>query len=61
MSASVQKIENEEQYEAAVAKIEELWESPEGTPERVALTTLIDLVHEYEGMAADLLTAEERN
>ena len=48
MSAEVQKITNEEQYEAAVAKIEELWESPEGTPEHQALLSLMDLVHEYE-------------
>lgn len=48
MSATVMKITTEAQYEAAVAKIEELWESPEGTPESEAKQQLLDLVHEYE-------------
>lgn len=59
MSTQVQKITSEEQYEAAVAKIEELWESPEGTPEHQALLSLLDLVHEYENWYAD--SPEDRN
>lgn len=59
MSAEVLKITSEQQYEAAVAKIEELWEAPEGTPEFQALQHLIDLVHEYENYYAD--SPEELN
>lgn len=56
MSAEViKKIETEEQYEKAVEKIEALWDSKDGTPEHQALMALIDLVHEYEGTAAEEL------
>lgn len=58
MSAEVMKITSEEQYEAAVAKIEELWEAPEGTPEFQALQNLMDLVHEYENYYADVPSEE---
>ena len=56
MSAEVsKKIETEEQYLETVEKIESLWESKEGTAEHQALMTLMDLVHEYEGTAAEEL------
>ena len=59
MSTEVLKITSEEQYELAIAKIEELWDTPKGTPEFQVLQTLIDLVHEYENYFAE--TPEELN
>lgn len=55
MSAEVLEITNEEQYEAAVDKINDLWESKEGTPEYEALQFLLHQVHEYEDVSADEL------
>lgn len=56
MSAEViKKIETEEQYEKAIEKIEALWDSKDGTPEHQALVLLLDLVHEYEGTAGELM------
>lgn len=50
------KIVTEEEYEKAVEKIEALWDSPDGTPERQALEALLEMVHEYEdGASEDLL------
>lgn len=47
MSAEVQKISTEEQYEAAIQQIQDLWDAED--PMRVgALLQLISMVYEYE-------------
>lgn len=41
-------IRTEEEYEKAVEKVEKLWGAKEGTPDHVAKTLLVELIHEYE-------------
>ena len=46
--ANVEPIHTEEDYEAALARIYELFHSAPGTPESDELESLVDLVEEYE-------------
>jgi antitoxin component HigA of HigAB toxin-antitoxin module len=46
--ASISRIETEEEYELAIERIEELWESADGTPEAEARDVLVRWVEEYE-------------
>lgn len=41
-------IKSESEYEAALAEIEKLWDSKEGTPEACPLDELVELVVQYE-------------
>lgn len=45
---NIKPIRNEQDYTAALAEIECLWESPENTPEGDKLEVLVDLVEMYE-------------
>jgi HTH-type transcriptional regulator / antitoxin HigA len=44
----IQPIRNDEDHRAALAEIERLWDSPEGTPEGDKLDALVALVEAYE-------------
>ena len=46
--AKVKSIRTEADYEAALARIEQLWDAPLGSPEGDELDVLIDLVERYE-------------
>lgn len=45
---TITPILNDQDHEAAIARIEELWGAPEGTEERAELSALFILVHAYE-------------
>lgn len=51
-------IQDEVEYEAAIQRIEALWEAPEGSPEHDELTKLVDAVHEYENADPDLVIVD---
>lgn len=51
--AEPRPIQDEVEYEAAIQRIEALWEAPEGSPEHGELQKLVEAVHEYEGGDAD--------
>lgn len=42
------RIDTEEEYELAIAKIESLWDALDGTSDAEARDFLVDLVEEYE-------------
>jgi antitoxin component HigA of HigAB toxin-antitoxin module len=46
-------IQNEEEYELVIAKIEELWDSADGTPEAEQRDFLMEFVSEYESRYED--------
>ena len=48
--SNIRAIRTEEDYDAALARIEELFDAKEGTPEEEQLEVLVDLVSVYEGI-----------
>ena len=46
--AKVKSIRTEADYQAALGRIEQLWDAPDGTPEGDELDALVDLVERYE-------------
>jgi antitoxin component HigA of HigAB toxin-antitoxin module len=48
------RIETEEEYELAIERIEELWDSADGTPEAQIRDVLVSFVEEYETRNEDL-------
>ena len=44
----IEKIETEAEHKAALARIELLFDAPEGSPEYAELIRLADLVNDYE-------------
>ncbi|MBM4394445.1 MAG: transcriptional regulator [Deltaproteobacteria bacterium] len=48
MEMDIHPIRNDEDHGRALARIEELWGSPQGTPEAEALEVLVTLVDAYE-------------
>ena len=48
--SNIRAIRTEEDYDAALARIEELFDAKEGTPEEEQLEVLVDLVSVYEGL-----------
>jgi HTH-type transcriptional regulator / antitoxin HigA len=53
----IQPIRNDEDHRAALAEVERLWDSPEGTPEGDKLDALVALVEVYEEWRWPLGTA----
>ena len=48
LEMELKPIKTEEEYEEALAKVEELWEAEPGSPEGKLLVKLITLVEAYE-------------
>ncbi len=46
----IDKIETESEYDAALARAEELWNAKLGTPEGKELDNLVTLIEEYEAV-----------
>ena len=46
--AKVKGIRTEADYQAALGRIEQIWDAPDGTPESDELDALVDLVERYE-------------
>ena len=46
----IDKIETESEYDAALARAEELWNAELGTPEGEELDRLITIIEEYESV-----------